>query len=527
MKKEKLAGAAIAVAVCLILATFAAPVSAKKIKGPNRPPVAEAGFDQVVEPYIMVVLDGSKSYDPDGDAINYQWKLLNRPGQGSAVLKNSRRMMTCQMSPDAPGTWMIGLTVSDGKLTSVRDVVRVEVREMAAPPIVKPDFDIKNIRVLAKTIGPYKYIKQIDVEIQNKGTAYEGPFVLRIIGMDELMGGHFTLDETVKFDSMCLSSNDRGWYTLVKRDIGWPANIQNISFGVFADPDKRIDEGNEQNNSAQKTEFRNRVVEYVDRSEPAPASRPDFVITDIKASGIYRASKIDTVKVQVENRGRDYAGYLTFRIVVGTKGMDLFIDNSATIDLACLRQGEKKWLTLAQRAVEWHEDIGIYNFSAEVDPHRHIDELNENNNRYSRSIVRGDLLPHCDVEIAKTIRVRDYRARMRTLEDGKRFDFDCNGGNKFDFFITLQKYCRDIRAVDLYVVYDWTPLKADGKNKILKKAYRVDALGLGDIPVRIDSLKIPTKKKFRNQYKTFAILRAHDRGYDVLFSAPVRVTGLR
>ncbi len=48
--------------------------------GPNRPPVANAGLDQIVVVNDTVFLDGGGSFDPDGDKLIYHWKLLVAPG---------------------------------------------------------------------------------------------------------------------------------------------------------------------------------------------------------------------------------------------------------------------------------------------------------------------------------------------------------------------------------------------------------------------------------------------------------------
>jgi len=46
----------------------------------NSPPVASAGPDQTVTHIDAAIqLDGSQSYDPDGDPISYQWSLLSIP----------------------------------------------------------------------------------------------------------------------------------------------------------------------------------------------------------------------------------------------------------------------------------------------------------------------------------------------------------------------------------------------------------------------------------------------------------------
>ena len=522
MKKRQLI--ALISAVTLILAPLTVLAMTKNVRGPNRPPMAKAGPDRVVEPHQMLVLNGSESYDPDGDVITYRWELVARPRGGQAELKDNLGMTTCRLSPDVAGVWMISLTVSDGKLTSEGDVMQVRVQQPTPPP-TKPDLEVAEVRVLAKTEAGTKYIKKISVKMKNKGLDYTGPLEFRVFGLDQFPGGHFTLDERVTIDPLCLTQDDEGWFTLLRRDIEWSADVATITFRVIADPAQRIDETNEQNNAVEKTFDRDTVPDA--GREPPLANRPDFVITDIDASGLYRESKIGAISVQIENRGLDYAGYLDFRVVVTHKGQQVFRDNSATVDTVCLRRSEKKWVRLVRREVEWPEDAASYNFLAEVDPHRHIDELNEHNNRYSRSIFRGALVSPCNVDVAKTISVRDSRARMFALKEGERFIFDCSGSNKFDFFITLQNYCHANNTVELYIVYDWTPLRADGKNKILKKKYRVDFFTTGDRRVQIDNLKIPKKKRFKNQYTTFAIIARHDKGYDVIFSAPVRISGVR
>ena len=52
----------------------------------NTPPVANAGPDQYVPVLSDVTLDGSGSYDLDGDPLTYTWSMVTKP----AVVSRSR-----------------------------------------------------------------------------------------------------------------------------------------------------------------------------------------------------------------------------------------------------------------------------------------------------------------------------------------------------------------------------------------------------------------------------------------------------
>lgn len=49
---------------------------------PNLAPIADAGIDQAVRLCSVVQLDGTKSFDPEGAVLTYQWRLVDAP-QGS------------------------------------------------------------------------------------------------------------------------------------------------------------------------------------------------------------------------------------------------------------------------------------------------------------------------------------------------------------------------------------------------------------------------------------------------------------
>lgn len=93
----------------------------------SRPPVADAGPDQVVPLGQMVQLDGSDSTDPDGDPLTYQWAFLQVPA-GSGVTGASLSDPTAvdpTFTPDLGGTYVLELTVSDGSGASDTDDVSI------------------------------------------------------------------------------------------------------------------------------------------------------------------------------------------------------------------------------------------------------------------------------------------------------------------------------------------------------------------------------------------------------------------
>ncbi len=99
-----------------------------KIGGLNAPPVADAGVDQTVEatsPYgAGVVLNGTGSYDPDEDQLEYEWSGPFGTASGATPA------VTVPL-----GTYEIILTVDDGKGGTASDTVMVTVQD-TTPPVI-------------------------------------------------------------------------------------------------------------------------------------------------------------------------------------------------------------------------------------------------------------------------------------------------------------------------------------------------------------------------------------------------------
>ncbi len=101
------------------------------IKTGNSRPVADAGPNQTVQVGQTVTLDGTGSHDADNDALSFDWSLLSRPTNSSAIL-NAADQPKANFVPDLPGIFVAQLIVSDGQLDS--HPVTTTVTITVAPP---------------------------------------------------------------------------------------------------------------------------------------------------------------------------------------------------------------------------------------------------------------------------------------------------------------------------------------------------------------------------------------------------------
>lgn len=88
----------------------------------NVVPVANAGLNQNVLVGFPVTLDGSTSYDANGDALTYTWQVINRPASSSAAPTPATTAKPTFV-PDLPGIYLLALVVNDGKLSSTQATV--------------------------------------------------------------------------------------------------------------------------------------------------------------------------------------------------------------------------------------------------------------------------------------------------------------------------------------------------------------------------------------------------------------------
>jgi len=98
----------------------------------NQIPVADAGLDTTgVQATSYVLLDGTGSYDPDGDPISYEWTVVSSPED--TVIMEHPDTATPGFRPMQLGDYVFQLRVFDGTDWSDPDQVTVSVT-VEAPP---------------------------------------------------------------------------------------------------------------------------------------------------------------------------------------------------------------------------------------------------------------------------------------------------------------------------------------------------------------------------------------------------------
>jgi hypothetical protein len=90
--------------------------------GGNTAPVANAGANKDVTTGLVAFLNGSDSFDADGDTLTYNWTMPSQPGGSTATLTNATTAKP-YFTPDADGAYTLSLVVNDGTVDSSPDSV--------------------------------------------------------------------------------------------------------------------------------------------------------------------------------------------------------------------------------------------------------------------------------------------------------------------------------------------------------------------------------------------------------------------
>jgi hypothetical protein len=131
----------------------------------NAAPVADAGTDQYIGAGTAT-LDGSGSFDPDGDAITYKWQQV----AGTAVELSSATAVRPTFSAKAGNTYGFRLTVTDVLGLSAIARVNVIVKDSAAVVIQKFSADPSTIAAGGKSTLSWQVQNATSVVISGIGS---------------------------------------------------------------------------------------------------------------------------------------------------------------------------------------------------------------------------------------------------------------------------------------------------------------------------------------------------------------------
>ena len=98
----------------------------------NTPPVANAGPNQTVIVGSTVTLDGSGSFDVNGDTISYAWFIASKPSGSAAVLTGANTVAPTFVA-DVAGNYQIQLLANDGIANS--NLATVTISSVRSLPV--------------------------------------------------------------------------------------------------------------------------------------------------------------------------------------------------------------------------------------------------------------------------------------------------------------------------------------------------------------------------------------------------------
>lgn len=93
--------------------------------GDQKPPVADAGADQIVDVDTTITLDGTDSYDLDGTIVTYLWEVVSSPVLPTITTPTTASTTVSGLSVE--GTYIFKLTVIDDDSLIDIDVITVTV----------------------------------------------------------------------------------------------------------------------------------------------------------------------------------------------------------------------------------------------------------------------------------------------------------------------------------------------------------------------------------------------------------------
>lgn len=148
----------------------------------NAEPIAHAGNNQSVKVGDTVVLDGTKSFDEDGDSLTYQWRVVTAPGGGSVPLVGGDTARPTFVALSA-GQYVLELIVNDGSADSEPVTVSVTATVANSAPVADAGSDQS-----VKTGSLVTLDGRNSSDVDGDSLTYQWVFVQRPQGSTALLG---------------------------------------------------------------------------------------------------------------------------------------------------------------------------------------------------------------------------------------------------------------------------------------------------------------------------------------------------
>ncbi|MBI2106371.1 PKD domain-containing protein [Candidatus Woesearchaeota archaeon] len=189
--------------------------------GENLAPIANAGLDQSVSINSVVTLDGSLSYDPEGDKLSYIWTQM----EGSLVKLEDAATKNPRFTPKIEGRYKFSLVVVDNKgLSSQQDEVMITVlpkESEVIPPEEEISREIHKFTVASAFIKENEERLDVYVKVRNRGNNREDVIISATI----LPTGEYASTRTIaemkenSYEVLSLSKPQESGSYIVKIDI--------------------------------------------------------------------------------------------------------------------------------------------------------------------------------------------------------------------------------------------------------------------------------------------------------------------
>jgi len=165
-------------------------VEAVPVQNQNKKPIAVIEKNFKVAVGTALVIDGSKSYDPEGKPLSYAWGVIYFPGENSFTFMGERSAQF-SFTPRVEGNYTLGFKVNDGELDSeVASIMVIAEKAVQPPQPPVADFNVVQDSVELSVIRGGKARQNITIE--NKAADASG--FVAAVKFNEIVDGTMSVN---------------------------------------------------------------------------------------------------------------------------------------------------------------------------------------------------------------------------------------------------------------------------------------------------------------------------------------------